>query len=102
MNANNKRPEALRLAGALYDDDEVPSLEECRLAATELRRLHALSVALLDALRIVVADRDFRAFGVETFVTGPYGSYWQPDATMVSSEAISVARTAIARAEDDK
>ena len=29
----SKQPEALRLAGALYEDDEVPSLEYCRLAA---------------------------------------------------------------------
>lgn len=52
----SKQPEALRLAGALYDDGEVPSLEDCSAAAAELRRLHALNAELVEALR-ECADR---------------------------------------------
>jgi hypothetical protein len=47
----SKQPEALRLAGVLYDDGEVPSLDECSAAAAELRRQHALIAELRDALK---------------------------------------------------
>jgi hypothetical protein len=50
----SKQPEALRLAGALYDDGEVPSLDECSQAAAELRRLHASNAELLNELREVL------------------------------------------------
>lgn len=49
---------ATELAGRLYDNEEVPSLEDCSQAASHLRALDASHRQLLEALEKIKAMED--------------------------------------------
>ncbi len=83
-----KQPEALRLADALEQD----RFDEPHGAAAELRRLHAVNVELLEALKKVVRDADAEPDG-EYLIGANKGC------VAVHRSGIEIARKAITKAE---